>query len=490
MTPRVRGDRLAKATFTVLNREEMERIHGTSLKILETIGVHVPSESVCAMLLESGCERSRDGGRILIPENIVESAVASAPKSLLLAARDKRRDIKVPSGRTFMANGGEGVYVKNLITGERHTSGTKDTIDFTILSEKMPQVDFIWTMVGAIDQPVYIKELAELKVGFEHSSKHFMGGALSAEQAKDMVEMLHVLTGSQKELERRPIYSAVQCPIPPLGFDKGLIEAQVEFARAMIPVTAMSAPLAGISSPVTIAGTVAQTNSENLASLVISQTARKGAPFIYSSDSSPADMRTGSIDYGGVESSLLHTGCGQMGSFYGLPTMVSGASIEEASLMIGNAQEGVKHMLEGAFIPSDLGSGFGGIDDALGASLEQLVVDAWVWDLAKEYAKNLFVDNESMAMDAIRDAAHRGSYLTTPHTIKNFKREVVSAYRPELSPVGRDKVEPRGSLIKKARKEAEGLLAEPRESHLSKDESKQLDSLLQRFLKQRKANCE
>ena len=487
--PVSRCDVLARATLSVLNREEMERIHRASLKILETIGVSVLSQPVCKMLEESGCMRSKDGRRILMPEDIVKSAISNAPKSLLLAARDKKHDIRIPSDRTFMANGGEGVYVKNLVTGEKHTSTTKDTIDFTVLAEKIPQVDLIWTMVGAIDQPVHMKELVELKVGFENTSKHFMGGALSAEQAKDMVEMLLVLAGSQKELERRPIYSGVQCPIPPLTFDKGLIEAQVEFARAKIPITAMSAPIAGISSPVTLAGTVTQTNSDNLASLVISQTARKGAPFIYSSDSSPADMMTGSIDYGGVESPLLHTGCGQMGRYYGLPTMVSGASIEEASLTIGTAQEGVKHMLVEALIPSDLGSGFGGIDNALGASLEQFVVDTWVWDLAREYAKNLDTDEDAIAIDAIRDAAPSGSYLTQPHTIRRFKGDVVSVSRPELSPAGRDKVEPRGSLIKKARKEAERILKEPRESHLSKDESKGMDDLLMRFLKEQKVRA-
>ena len=108
---------MARATLSVLNREEMERIHRASLKILETIGVSVLSQPVCKMLEESGCMRSKDGRRILMPEDIVKSAISNAPKSLLLAARDKKHDIRIPSDRTFMANGGEGVYVKNLVTG-------------------------------------------------------------------------------------------------------------------------------------------------------------------------------------------------------------------------------------------------------------------------------------------------------------------------------------------------------------------------------------
>jgi trimethylamine--corrinoid protein Co-methyltransferase len=479
---------LARGTLTVLDKEEVERIHAASIRILEKIGVAIHSDSVRHLVERAGCTPSADFSRTLIPEEVVKSALSRAPKSILLASRDRKHDLLIPSSdRTFMSNGGEGIYVKNLLTGKTHTSGTKDTIDFTVLAEKIPQVDFLWTMVGAIDQPVFIKELVELKVCFENTNKHFMGGALSAEQAKDMIEMLAVLSGGRKELERRPICSGVQCPIPPLSFDKGLVEAQVEFARAKLPVCAMSAPIAGIASPITLAGTLAQTNAENLASLVISQAACKGAPFIYSSDSSPADMRTGSIDYGGVESPLLHAGCGQMGRHYGLPTMVSGATIEEASMSLGNAQEGIKLMLAEALLPSDLGSGFGGIDNALGASLEQFVVDTWVWDLTREFVRTFETDEDAISLETIRQTAQSGSYLTQPHTIRRFRKEVISASRPELAPEKRDEIRPRGSLVKKARKEAERLLKEPRGQFLSKGEAKELEALMARFRKERKA---
>jgi trimethylamine--corrinoid protein Co-methyltransferase len=64
----------------------------------------------------------------------------------------------------------------------------------------------------------------------------------------------------------------------------------MELAKAGIPVVAMNAPIAGVTSPVTLAGTVAQVTAENLASLVICQAGKKDAPFIFSSDSSPACM--------------------------------------------------------------------------------------------------------------------------------------------------------------------------------------------------------
>ena len=474
---------MARAKLSILNLDEIERINAISIRILENIGVSIRSKSVCKLLERYGCIPSKNGKRMLIPENVVKQAVSSAPKSsILLAARDKKYDMMIPSDkRTYMANGGEGVYVKNLLTGESHSSTLKDTIDFFILSERMPQVDFVWVMVGAIEQPPHVKELAEMRTCYEHTNKHLMGGALSAEQAKDMIDIASILSGGRDEMEKRPIYSAVQCPISPLTFEKGIVEGQVELARAKVPVVAMSAPIAGITSPVTLSGTVAQTTAENLASLVIVQAARKGAPFIFSSDSSTADMSTGSIDYGGMESPLLHSACGQMGRFYCLPTMCNGASIEEASIYLGNVQEGVPLMFPETLIQSDLGSGFGGIDNALGASLEQFMVDAWVWDLAREFARTFDTDEDAISYETIQKVAEGSSYLSQVHTIKRFKKEIISATRPEMSPIERDKLEKRGSLIKKAQKEAIRILKEPRKSLLAKDESKELESFFSKF---------
>lgn len=474
---------MARGHLEILDTDEIENIHNMSVKILSELGVAVPSKSVCGVLKKYGCSPSKDGKRMLIPEETVESAVAGRRgREVLLAARDKKRDLVVPSREgTFMANGGEGAYVKNLVTGEKHASTMKDVIDFTVLCERLPQVDLIWTMVAAADQPQFVKELKEFRVGFEYSTKHFQGGSLSAKQARWMIEMGAMLSGGEKELERRPIFSAVQCPISPLSFDKGVAEGQVEFAKAGIPVVAMSASIAGITSPVTLSGTIAQTNAENLASLVICQASRKGSPFIYSSDSSPADMKSGTIDYGGIETLLMRAGSAQMGRHYGLPTMVSGVSLQESSVKLGSIQEGVHLIMIEALLPSDLGSSFGGLENALGASLEQLVVDAWAWEYAREFARAFDATEEAMSFETIRNVVNGGSYLSQPHTINRFKSENLSSSRPEMRREARESVKARGSLINEASAEVKRLLKKPWETHLTKDEARSFDEFVKRI---------
>jgi trimethylamine--corrinoid protein Co-methyltransferase len=470
---------MARGRLAFLKNDEIRRIHETSLKVLKEVGIVVHSESVGKMLIAAGAESSKSEKRILIPDSLVKASLTSAPKSVLLAARDKSRDIRIPAGdKIRVANGGEGVYVKDLLTGESRPSTLKDSQDFTTLAESLPQVDFCWGMVGALDLPTHLKNISELKASIEHTTKHFQGGASSAEEARGMVELASIIAGGREELSQRPFISSVQCPISPLAFESGLAEAQVEFARNGIPVVAMVASVVGLTSPVTLSGSLAQINAENLASLVISQVANKGAPWIYSSDSVPGDLSTGSIDYGALEANLIRAGAGQMGRSYGLPTMVAGIGIENTSYLLARVSDGVPYMAVQGLVPSDLGSGLGGIDQAAGASFEQLVVDAWVWEVAREFARDFAADDPAISFETIRDAGLDGNFLSKRHTLTRFKKELSGTNSSESSFYGRRSSGKRGDLLRKAKEEVRKILAKPGTPMVTKDESAKMEEFI------------
>jgi trimethylamine--corrinoid protein Co-methyltransferase len=469
---------MARGKLEFLSSEEIRRIHDTAVKVLEQVGVVVNSGSVSRLLIDNGCTQSKDGLRVLVPESVVKSALAKVPKSILLASRDGKHDMRVPSDRLYATNGGEGVYVKDLVTGERHTPTTEDVRNFFVLSGDLPQTDFCWPMVGAQDYTPHLKGFIEMKIGYESTHKHIQSAASDAEEARNLQKLATILTGGQDRFAKRPIWSAVQCPISPLTFEASLVEAQVELAKSGVPVVSMSAAVAGMTSPVTIAGTIAQITAENLASLVITQTSSKGAPWIFSSDSVPGDLKSGSIDYGSLEANLMRSAAGQMGRFYGLPTMVVGLGIEGQSMLLGRAREGVPIMAMQALVNSDLGSGFGGLDEAAGASYEQLVADAWVWDSAKEFIRTFTADETAISFETIREAGIDGNFLGKRHTLGRFKQESAGVTKPEAVMSGICESEPRGTLIKKAKEEAYRILKAQRESAVTRDEADEMDKLL------------
>jgi trimethylamine---corrinoid protein Co-methyltransferase len=470
---------MARGKLQFLSKDEIERVHNTSIRVLEQVGVAVHSEPARKMLCDAGAALSKDGKRVLISEQLVKECLAATPKSIVLAAREPSMDLRIPTpDQLYVSNGGEGVHIRNLLTGESKTPTTEDVRNFALLGDSVQSVDFIWHMVGALDQPAGLKGTIEMKVGFESTMKHIQSGANDALEARNFVKLASILTGGQEELRKRPIFSCVQCPISPLIFDKGLTEAQVEFARAGVPVVAMVASVAGLTSPVTLSGSIAQINSENLASMVISQTASKGAPWIFSSDSCPGDLRNGSIDYGALESILLRTGTGQMGRFYGLPTMTAGIDLEGSAELLGSVREGVPHMALMGLVPSDLGSGLGSLDQAAGASYEQYIVDAWVWDVAKEFVRDFEADDSAISFDTIREAGLDGNFLGKRHTLGRFKAESAAARKPEAVMFGRGDSPPRGQLIRRASEEVKRILSKPRRKLVSAAEETKIDELL------------
>jgi len=132
-----------------------------------------------------------------------------------------------------------------------------------------------------------------------------------------------------------------------------------------------------------------------------------------------------------------------------------------------------------ALVPSDLGSGLGGIDQAAGASFEQLVLDAWVWDLAKEFIRNFAVDDLAISFETVRDGGLDGNFLGKRHTLSRFKQEFIAVSKPEAVFSGRGESEPRGLLLKKAKEEVDKLLGKGPEIVVTREELAAMDNFFE-----------
>ncbi len=419
---------MAIAQLKFLSKDEEGIVHEQSLKSLATLGVNVKNDKVLKMLGDAGATIDEGTGIAKFSEDMVNAAVKNAPKSIVLGARNPKHDKKLPvETYSLLATTGLAVYTTDLDTGENRPSTDADLANFSKLADAMDGVDVNWTTVTATDVNQETLAIRSLWTALKNGGKHVqvVPAARDGKDARKQAELAALVAGGEDELRRRPLFSVICCPIAPLSFDTGPVDAQVEFARAGIPVVCMSMSLSGLSAPVTMGGTLVNINTENLASLVISQTAAAGAPFIYSSESAPMDVKTGMMDYASLMFPLICAGASQMAKRYGLPTMVSSWGVETKSPGLLLPFSDVFLCAVSPLSGSDMISGAGSIDSAKGASLEQMVIDSYMWEDIRTVMKKYEITEETAALDVVEEVGHGNSFLNNVHTARNFKNELI-----------------------------------------------------------------
>ena len=425
-----RGLTVAVLRFGFMERQEEDIIHTQSIECLERIGVLIHSQSVLNMLRDAGAEVDFKKNIAKIPEKVVNDSIKKAPKAITLGARDPKRDLMIPVERfPFVSTGGVTVFMTDLETGERRKATSRDLADFARLTDAMDPVDAFWPIVTTSDVAPHAQFANELWVSLQNTTKHILGsagsGTLGIPDAKTQIALGALVAGSPEKLKKRPLFSVLSCIVPPLMFEKGAVEAQVEYARAGIPIISMSMCMGGMTAPVTLAGTILTLNVENLASLVVTQTAAPGAPHIYCSEATLGNVVTGLIGYRGPEAPMIFAAAAQMARRYGLPKMTGILGIDGEVPGVPISFGEVSAMMLTTMSGTDLCSGIGGLDLDKGCSLEQVVIDSAMWEEYRAFMRDFPVTEESAALKVIERVGQGNTFLNDPHTVRNFRSQML-----------------------------------------------------------------
>ncbi|OQY08210.1 MAG: hypothetical protein B6I22_01180 [Desulfobacteraceae bacterium 4572_123] len=416
---------MAKAKMVTMDQKEEDLIHEMSIKCLNEIGVCIHSEKVLKMLEEQGAVVDYDSMVAKIPEILVNKALQSAPSQFTLYGRDSRHDIALPvNGPPKCSTSGLAVFISDLETGEERNATKEDLTKFIRLADALESVGYVWTSITLSDVPTMTHGAHEAWITLQNTTKHVTSvTAQSAEDALMQIELAALVAGGKENLKKKPILSVVVCPVAPLTFEKGAVEAQVEFAKAGVPISSMSMSMGGISAPITVAGMISNNNTENLASLVITQTASPGAPHIYTVESTPMEMTTAGVNYRAPELPFISNSAAQMAGRYRLPceTGCFGGSDGAIGMSKSYCETATTTL---SVMGTDLVTGLGSTNNALTNSYEQLVIDAYLWDCYQSFLKNQEITEEKVALDIVKEVGPGKDFLQHEHTFANFKKEL------------------------------------------------------------------
>jgi trimethylamine--corrinoid protein Co-methyltransferase len=198
-------------------------------------------------------------------------------------------------------------------------------------------------------------------------------------------------------------------------------EALMFFVEERLPVYPTIVPNAGLTSPMSLAGTLAQGNAEFLAAAVLMQMVREGTPLIYATLPTIADLRTGAYASGGIECGILFMAHTQMAHFYNVP---SGGYIGLTNSKINDAQSGYETGMSttaGVLAGTDM-LNMGGLLEALKVfDFAKAVIDNEIGQMLKRIKRGMEFSEENLALDVIAKVGPGGSFLVEPHTMKRMK---------------------------------------------------------------------
>jgi len=471
---------MTRSTMSVLSKGDIEQVHQSALRVLDEVGVKIDSPSVLEMLAKAGAKVDREKKLAFISERMVAQALRSAPRRIKLSSR-RGIDYDIPQeGVHLISTDGQPPAVFDVNTLKKRPSTLKDVIDFAVLADALPEVDFVWPTVVATDMPPAKSSFYEFLATLAYTSKHVQHGATSPEEADFQIEIASAILGSREELRRRPILSDVCTPISPLRYDQGEAEALVILSKAGVPMVHLSMAIAGAVTPVTIAGSLAIINAENLCGLTISQVANPGAPSIYSSFSGVSDLRTGIFVCGTPEGILMDVAAIEMARHYRLPSCAGGPSNAARSLSAEAGYQTAMAAMASLLAGSDLMVGLGGLDRAGMISLEKLTMDCEVWRWLERLRVGITIDESTLGLDAIKRQGPSGTFLSDPHTLTHMRKDLlipqVTGYHrsgePDLSI---------DELIEHAKKRTKELLASHRPQLLGKEVAARVGAVAKKY---------
>ncbi len=407
-------------SFRLLSDEKLERIHEATVEILETIGVRMLREEAIEMMADAGCPV--EGDIVKIPRRLVEDTIATAPKKITIYNREGEEALYLGSSKVYTNTGYTPLEFFDIETGERRDYTLDDFRLVSRVADALPNVDII-CQPGVVrpteGDPLEVINHLEFEAMLTNTSKPLYTLVATGEilsDCLDMAEAVAVANGA-KSLRDKPFVLPVLNAVSPLIYHAETIDKLLVSVDRGIPVICGPMPLAGGTSPVTLAGTIALSNAESLAGLVTSQVRRKGAPYVMITFATTLDMKILEATTG-PEGTLLIAGCIEMGHYYGIP--ISGGWVGGSERGILDGEAGWEQMLGG--LTYMLTGGNVGVTVGAGSSLEASVMADEMMGMLKAMMKGVPVNDETLALDVIREIGPGGgTFLKHQHTFRHFR---------------------------------------------------------------------
>jgi trimethylamine--corrinoid protein Co-methyltransferase len=453
----------------------IERIIDEARDVLRKPGLEVHNDSVTSMLADHGAKLDTERGRVLLTDEIIDKALAAAPKSFQLFDVLGRQTHDFSGYNVHFTPGSAAINVLDHETQHIRPPTSADYVQYAKLVSRLDHLASQSTAFIPADVHQNISDSYRLFLSLMCCEKPVVTGAFTIEAFEVMWDLQLAVRGTKEALKAKPLTVFSCCPTAPLKWSDVTSQNVIDCAKYSIPVEYISMPLSGFMAPITLVGTLVQHTAETLSGLVISQLANPGTPLLYGGSPAMFDIRYETTPMGAIETMMIDCAYNEIGKSLGLPTQAYIALSDAKRL---DAQAGLESSMGGTLAAlSGINniSGPGMLDFESCISLEKLVLDNEICGMTLHMLKGIEPKEDFPALPHFEELLKEQHLLIARHTRRYLKEETCYP-GPVLDRANRARWVEEGSktLRERAHAEVERLIAEYEPSKLPDDAKKEM----------------
>jgi trimethylamine--corrinoid protein Co-methyltransferase len=410
--------------YKPLTARDVRQIDDTAHQILEEVGIRVCSRGFLDRFRTAGATVDRENERVCFSEDWLAEVLSRAPSSFTLHSRDGQNDLVLGDGKVYFTNGGRVFRLFDTEKSAYRVTTLRDVAQTAKLVNHLKHLDSYIIACQAHDLAPKYYHLNDFYHALNSTTKHVMGGCDSLKGVRQVWELATFIAGGEDKLRERPFVSVITNLISPLTVGSRALNILNFCVKHGIPVTCAPAPIAGATSPATLAGTLAQMHAEALAGAAIAQILSPGARVLYGAVPTVIDLRTMDLAMGSVETGMMNAAAVQLAKLYQLPVYASAGVSESKSPDIqAGCEKGLNILLVGMAGADYVHLAAGMLDSGNAISYEQYIIDDEVIGMVKRVLAGVSVNKEALGLDVIKKVGPGGNYVTEDHTIDHMMDE-------------------------------------------------------------------
>jgi trimethylamine--corrinoid protein Co-methyltransferase len=409
--------------MNAFTEDRIEALHEASLTVLEELGIKVLLPEARKLFLAGGATVDDATEMVFIGREMVEAALATAPKRINLRAGARDRDLSLELGSLVFQPGAGAPHATDLVRGRRPGS-LRDFQEMVKITQSFDVLQMVPPLVEAQDIPMQLRHYAMTETELLLSDKVPFIYSRGTPQVMDGFEMIRDFRGlSDEEFHGQSHCYTIINTNSPRVLDMPMAQGLIDFARAgqMSIVTPFT--LMGAMAPITVAGAMTLSHAEALAAITLTQLTKPGAPVCYGTFTSNVDMKSGAPAFGTPEHFTASLVAGQLARRVGLPWRCAGgsaANINDAQAA-NESQFGLWGcLMAGATVVIHSA---GWLEGGLTVSFEKIITDLEVLQMVAELCAGTPATDADIALDALREVQPSGHFFGASHTMERYQTQ-------------------------------------------------------------------